>query len=98
MVMAACVEEGRQLFMQHREDLNAEQRHMIVPYGFKVKLDEIRISLEKKEKSGRFKILARRAAPPARRRPPRDIGRPPLARRLREGRRGPQDQVRLNLG
>ena len=37
MVMAACVEEGRQLFMQHHEDLNAEQRHMIVPYGFKVK-------------------------------------------------------------
>ena len=49
MVMAACVEEGRQLFMQHSEDLNAEQRHMIVPYGFKVKLYEIRISLKKKK-------------------------------------------------
>ena len=39
--MAACVEEGRQLFMQHHEDLNAEQRHMIVPYGFKVKSNTI---------------------------------------------------------
>ena len=36
MVMAACVEEGRLLFMQHDEELNAEQRHMVVPYGFKV--------------------------------------------------------------
>ena len=43
MVMAACVEEGKQLFMQHNEELNAEQRHMIVPYGFKVKLNTIRI-------------------------------------------------------
>ena len=41
MVVAACVEEGRQLFMQHHEDFNAEQRHMIVPYGFKVKSNTI---------------------------------------------------------
>ena len=50
MVMAACVEEGKQLFMQHNEELNAEQRHMIVPYGFKVKLNTIRISESKNER------------------------------------------------
>ena len=51
MVMAACVEEGRQLFMQHHEDLNAQQRHMIVPYGFKVKND---IVSSIKKVSGKF--------------------------------------------
>lgn len=53
MVMAACVEEGRQLFMQHHEDLNAEQRHMIVPYGFKVTND---ITFPNKILCGKFKM------------------------------------------
>ena len=51
--MAACVEEDRQLFMQHHEDLNAEQRHMIVPYGFKVKND---IKFSKKIVSEKIKL------------------------------------------